>query len=159
MDKRVIIVGIIVSVVLLMPKPVLAVTERYDETPYCTYGSWNSSTNKSTEQASDWTHKLVMTWDIYNVPTNGDAYWVLIDYESVSPTGHNYEGLIVSYRWGGSGSWKNIVTLRLTFGAETYKIDDATSSYLQIKFEDESRLWFEGQHTWEFGSVPILLIY
>ncbi|MGV9103949.1 MAG: hypothetical protein ACOC38_02615 [Promethearchaeia archaeon] len=159
MNRRLILLGVVLAVVLSLPLSVSAAEQYYDTNPSCTYGSWNSNTHEATEQSSGWTHRLIMIWNITDVPTDGKRYEVEIDYDDVTPTGHNYEGLLVHYRWGTSGSWTHIVTLRLTFEHTFYEIDDATSSILQIKFEDESQLWFEGQHTWDFGSYPVLWVY
>jgi hypothetical protein len=117
-------------------------------------GTWSTSTWTATEDSSPDCSLLVYLY-IYNVAADADVYKVRVDYDSWWIMEH----LVISYRWGSSGSFTEICECGLFPGDAEYTISDATSTTLLLRLQDANPQNDPAQNSWDFGCEMYLIMY
>ncbi|MHA1929185.1 MAG: hypothetical protein ACTSV2_11485 [Candidatus Thorarchaeota archaeon] len=123
-------------------------------------GVWNTMLNKAVEILSSGAYRCNLVFEYVSVPTDADDYWIEFHYNGVDPGWWwNTESLQVSFRWGRSGGFTNIILFDTNPYDGDKDITTASSSILQIKFRGCLEITDSSEHTWFFDSEPVLWYY
>ncbi len=119
------------------------------------YGEWSENDNTALEEyVGLWAYYLDIEFNITNVDQNADVYKIRVDYGGSDGD----EAIQLWYRWGSSGSWIYCTTLS-SIQDLYYTITDASSTLLQIKIMDNTRIFDFNRDQWDFGGEPELWMY
>lgn len=116
------------GIILLFVSPVLAGRSTYnDDEPYITYGTWTEQGNDydATEESIDDDYQIKFKFQYSGIRTDGDDYYINIDFEGVSPGWPYAESLKAEYRWGTETTWTHIAYFDIYSDESDWPITDA----------------------------------
>lgn len=162
MGKRSNIIPIFVAAVIILGSvgPVMAGRSTYnDDEPSVTWGSWTEQSGqyKATEENVDDDYRCKFKFYYSGIRTDGDDYYIHIDFVGVSPGWPNAESLLAQYRWGTQTTWTDIAYFDIWSSDLDWLITDATCSTLELRFVDCLDDGDNTVHTWTFDDTPYVI--
>jgi hypothetical protein len=120
------------------------------------YGEWSEYDNTALEEyVGLWAYYLELVFDIDDVDQTADVYKIRVDFEDADAG----EALQIWYRWGDSGNWVFADYVGPNEEDVYLTITDASDDLLQVKIQDNTRVFDGGRDQWEFGREPELWMY